>query len=52
MRRFMQQKSQVLGTHDKITIQALINGLTPGPTASYVTRKEPQTIEELFKELE
>jgi hypothetical protein len=52
MRRFMQQKSQILGTHEKITIQALIKGLTPGPTTSYVTRKEPQTIEELFKELE
>jgi hypothetical protein len=52
VRRFMQQKSQILGTYDKTTIQALIKGLTPGPTTLHLTRKEPQTIEELFEELE
>jgi hypothetical protein len=51
VRRFMQQKSQIPGTDDKMTIQALIKGLTPGPTASHLTRKEPQSIEELFDKL-
>jgi hypothetical protein len=52
IRGFMQQKSQILGTDDKTTIQALIKGLTLGPTASHLTRKEPQSIEEHFDELE
>jgi hypothetical protein len=33
-------------------IQALIKGLTPGPTASHLTRKKPKIIDELFHELE
>jgi hypothetical protein len=33
-------------------IQVLIKGLTPGPTASHLTRKEPKSIDELFHELE
>jgi hypothetical protein len=37
---------------DKTTIKALIKGLTPGPTASHLTRKKPETVEELFQELE
>jgi hypothetical protein len=52
VRRFMQQKSQILGTDDKTTIQALIKDLTPRPTTSHITGKEPQSIEELFNELE
>jgi hypothetical protein len=52
VRRFMQQKSQIPGTDDKTTIQALIKGLTLGPTASHLMRKEPQSIGELFDELE
>jgi hypothetical protein len=52
IRRFMQQKSQTPGIDDKTTIQALIKGLTPRPIASHLTRKEPQSIEELFDELE
>jgi hypothetical protein len=35
-----------------MTIQALIKGLTPGPTTSHLTRKEPKSIDELFHELE
>jgi hypothetical protein len=52
VRRFMQNKSQIPRTDDKTTIQALIKGLTSGPTASHLTRKEPRSIEELFEELE
>jgi hypothetical protein len=48
----MQQRSQILEADDKTTIQALIKGLTPGPTASHLTRKKPKTIDELFRELE
>jgi hypothetical protein len=47
----MQQKSQTPRTDDKTMIQALISGLTLGQTASHLTRKEPQSIEELFDEL-
>jgi hypothetical protein len=45
VRILVQQKSQIPGAADKTTIQARIKGLTPGPTASHLTRKEPQTIE-------
>jgi hypothetical protein len=40
-RRFMQQRSQIPEVNDKTTIKALIKGLTPGPTASHLTRKNP-----------
>jgi hypothetical protein len=52
VRRFMQQRSQIPEADDKTTISALIKGLTPGPTASHLTRREPKTIDELFHELE
>ncbi len=52
VRRFMQQRSQILEANDKTTIKALIKGLTPGPTTSHLTRKKPKTIDELFHELE
>jgi hypothetical protein len=48
----MQQRSQIPEAYDKTTIQALIKGLTPGPTASHLTRKKSKTIDELFHELE
>jgi hypothetical protein len=52
VRRFMQQKSQIPEADDKTTILALIKGLTPGSTASHLTRKKPKIIDELFHELE
>jgi hypothetical protein len=52
VRRFKQQRSQIPEADDKTTINALIKGLTPGPTASHLTRKKPKTVEELFHELE
>jgi uncharacterized coiled-coil DUF342 family protein len=51
IRRFMQQRSQIPEADDKRIIQALIKGLTPGPTALHLTRKKPKTIDELFHEL-
>jgi hypothetical protein len=48
----MQQRSQIPEADDKITIKALIKGLTLGPTASHLMRKNPKTVEELFHELE
>jgi hypothetical protein len=48
----MQQRSQILKADDKTTIQVLIIGLTPGPTTSHLTRKNPKSIDELFHELE
>jgi hypothetical protein len=52
MRRLMRQRSQIPEANGKTTINALIKGLTPGPTASHVTRKKPKTVEEIFHELE
>jgi hypothetical protein len=52
VRRFRQQRSQIPEVDDKTTINALIKGLTLGPTASHLTRKKPKTIDELFNELE
>jgi hypothetical protein len=48
----MQQRSQIPKADNKTTIKALMKGLTPGPTASHLTRKKPKTIDELFHELE
>jgi hypothetical protein len=44
----MQQRSQIPEVDDKTTVNALIKGLTLGPTASHMTRKKPKTIDELF----
>jgi hypothetical protein len=44
----MQQRSQIPEADDKITIQAPIKGLTPGPTSSHLTRKEPKSIMNSF----
>jgi hypothetical protein len=52
VRRFMQQRSQIPEADEKTTINALIKGLTPVPTASHLTRKKLKTVEELFHELE
>jgi hypothetical protein len=52
VRRFMQQRSQIPEADEKTTINALIKGLTPRPTASHLTRKKPKSVEELFRELE
>jgi hypothetical protein len=52
VRRFMQQRSQIPEADDKTTIKELMKGLTPGPTASHLTRKKPKIVEELFHELE
>jgi hypothetical protein len=52
VRRFMQQRSMIPEADDKTTIQTLIKGLTPGPTASHLTRKKPKSIDELFHVLE
>jgi hypothetical protein len=48
----MQQRSQIPEADDKTIIQVLIKGLTPGPSASHLTRKKPKTIDELFRELQ
>jgi hypothetical protein len=48
----MQQRSQIPEADEKTTINALIKGLTPVPTASHLTRKKLKTVEELFHELE
>jgi hypothetical protein len=52
VRRFMQQRTQIPEADERTTINALIKGLTPGPTASHLTRKKPKTVEEHFRERE
>jgi hypothetical protein len=44
----MQQRSQIPEADDKTTIQTLIKGLTPGPTASHLTRKNPRELMSFF----
>jgi hypothetical protein len=42
VKRFMQQRSQIPKVDDKTTINALIKGLTPGPTASHLKGRNPR----------
>jgi hypothetical protein len=51
VRRFIQHRSQIPEA-DKTTIQALIKGITPGPTTSHLNRNKPKSIDEHFHELE
>jgi hypothetical protein len=48
----MQQRSRIPKGDDKTAVQSLIMGLTPGPTASHLTRRQPKSIDDLFRELE
>jgi hypothetical protein len=43
---------QIPEAGDKTTIQVLIQGLTLGPIALHLTRKEPKSIDELFHKSE
>jgi hypothetical protein len=47
----MQQRSQIPEADDKTTIKALIKGLTPGPKASHLTRKNPRWLKNFFTNL-
>jgi methionyl-tRNA formyltransferase len=51
MRRIMQQRSQIPEADDKTTIKALIKGLTPGPTASHLTRRSERQLMNFFMNL-
>jgi hypothetical protein len=44
----MQQRSHIPEVDDKTKIQALIKGLTPGPTASHLTPKNPKALMNFF----
>jgi hypothetical protein len=48
VRRFMQQRSQIPEAGERKTINVLIKGLTPGPTASHLTRKNPRRLRNFF----
>jgi tRNA A37 threonylcarbamoyladenosine synthetase subunit TsaC/SUA5/YrdC len=48
VRRFMQQRSQILEADERTTTNALIKGLTPGPTTSHLTRKNPRRLRNFF----
>jgi hypothetical protein len=41
----MQQRSQIPEADERTTINALIKGLTTGPTASHLTGKKPKMVE-------
>jgi hypothetical protein len=44
----MQKRSQIPEADDKTTIQALIKGPTPGPTASHLTPKNLKALMNFF----
>jgi hypothetical protein len=37
---------------NEIVIEAMIKGLRPGPTAQYIARKPPQTLEKLLQKMD
>jgi hypothetical protein len=37
---------------NEIVIEAMIKGLRPGPTAQFVARKPPQTLEKLLQKID
>jgi hypothetical protein len=37
---------------NEIVIEAMIKGLRPGPTAQYLARKPPQTLEKLLQKMD
>jgi hypothetical protein len=51
VRRFMQQRSQIPKADDKTMIQAPSKGLTPEPTATHLTRKNPKQLMNFFMNL-
>jgi hypothetical protein len=52
VRRFLRLRAQAPTVPNEIVIEAMIKGLRPGPTAQYITRKPPQTLEKLLQKMD
>jgi hypothetical protein len=48
VRRFLRLRAQAPIVPNEIITRAMIKGLRPGPTAQYLARKPPQTLEKLL----
>jgi hypothetical protein len=52
VRRFLRLREQAPTVPNEIVIEAMIKGLRPGPTAQYIARKPPQTLEKLLQKMD
>jgi hypothetical protein len=52
VRRFLRLRAQAPTVPNEIVIEAMIKGLRPGPTAQYIARKPPQTLEKLLQKMD
>jgi hypothetical protein len=50
--RFLRLRAQAPTVPNEIVIQAMINGLLPGPMAQYFAKKPPQTLEKLLQKMD
>jgi hypothetical protein len=52
VRRFLCLRAQAPTVPNEIVVEAMIKGLRPGPTAQYLVRKPPQTLEKLLQKMD
>jgi hypothetical protein len=52
VRRFLRLRAQAPIVPNEIVIEAMIKGLRLGPTAQYIARKPPQTLEKLLQKMD
>jgi hypothetical protein len=52
VRRFLHLRAQAPTVPNEIVIEAMIKGLRPGPTAQYIAKKPPQTLEKLLQKMD
>jgi hypothetical protein len=52
VQRFLRLRAQAPIVPNEIVIEAMIKGLRPGPTAQYIARKPPQTLEKLLQKMD
>jgi hypothetical protein len=52
VRRFLRMRAQAPTVPNEFVIEAMIKGLRPGPTAQYVAKKPPQTLEKLLQKMD
>jgi hypothetical protein len=52
VRRFLRLRAQAPTVPNEIVIEAMINGLRPGPMTQYFARKPPQTLEKLLQKMD
>ncbi len=52
VRRFLRLRAQAPTVPNEIIIEAMIEGLRPGPSAQYFARKPPQTLEKLLQKMD